>query len=262
MTPLAVLIELLGRLGARNGAAVLVTATELCGWPPEAVAAMKSQHLLAKASPARSAVCPGCERACVMPVHSLADASRGAESFIVCDKRSDINRVSVPIEQLTQSVSSADAVAGFIANCLGLRRTELRPAGEDLLNIGTATGKKRSQMLCLRADGALALVAGNSALPLAVLVGFHDGAYWIDRDVVLKLVDSATTADPRYTPSNAKREARKLNTQAMYAEWQKAYRALLKQRPNMSDVWYAKQIEKTPIAHGRDFSTIKKNMKP
>jgi hypothetical protein len=32
------------------------------------------------------------------------------------------------------------------------------------------TGKKRSQMLCLRANEALELVAGNNAVPLAELV--------------------------------------------------------------------------------------------
>jgi hypothetical protein len=35
---------------------------------------------------------------------------------------------------------------------------------------------------------------------------------------------------------------------------------LRKKRPNESDVWYSQQIAKTPIAQGRDASTIKKNM--
>jgi hypothetical protein len=46
----------------------------------------------------------------------------------------------------------------------------------------------------------------------------------------------------------------------MYATWQKAYRALLKKSPGKSDVWYSQQIAKTPIAQGRDASTIKKNL--
>ena len=51
MTPQAALIELLGRVGASQGAAVLVNDVELGQWPTEAVAAMKTQHLLAKARP-------------------------------------------------------------------------------------------------------------------------------------------------------------------------------------------------------------------
>ena len=65
MTPQAALIELLARVGARNGATVLVSAEELGQWPAAAVAAMKSQGLLAKARPAASAICPGCERECI-----------------------------------------------------------------------------------------------------------------------------------------------------------------------------------------------------
>lgn len=74
------------------------------------------------------------------------------------------------------------------------------------------------------------------------------------------MVDAATTADPRHTPSTAKRDARKIDTQATYASWQKAYKALRKKRPNESDAWYSQQIAKTPIAQGRDASTIKKHM--
>ena len=98
-------------------------------------------------------------------------------------------------------------------------------------------------------------------MPLADVISFEDGGFTLDRAVIHQMVDAATTADPRHTPSTAKREARKIDTQAMYATWQKAYRALLKKSPGKSDVWYSQQIAKTPIAQGRDASTIKKHMK-
>lgn len=107
MTPQAVLAELLERVGAKNGRAVLVSDEELNQWPAPAVAAMKAQRLLAKARPASSAICPGCERACAMPVHTLPRASGAAASFIVCDKRSDINRVPISTERLQQWCCSA-----------------------------------------------------------------------------------------------------------------------------------------------------------
>jgi chromatin remodeling complex protein RSC6 len=71
---------------------------------------------------------------------------------------------------------------------------------------------------------------------------------------------TATTGN-RYTPNNARREARKLDTEAKYASWQKAYRRLLKNRPNMSDVWYSQQIAKMDIAKGSSPETIRKNMR-
>jgi hypothetical protein len=119
MTPQDALIELLARVGARNGAAVLVSAEELSQWPAAAVAAMKSQKLLTRARPASSVVCPGCERECVMPVHTLPAGPRDpASSFIVCDKRDDINRVPVSAERQKQWRCDADAVCGFIAASL------------------------------------------------------------------------------------------------------------------------------------------------
>ena len=36
---------------------------------------------------------------------------------------------------------------------------------------------KGRQTLCLKADGALELVAGTSVIPLAELIGYQDGAY-------------------------------------------------------------------------------------
>ena len=260
MTPQATLIELLARMGAGHGAAALVSDHELSQWPGVAVATMKAQRLLAKARPASSAVCPGCERECVMPVHTLPNTSRGPASFIICDKRSDINRVPVPTARLTQWRCSADAVCEFVATSLGLRRSEKRTASTDLWNIGIATGDKRSQMLCLKADGVLALVAGNNTVPLAELIGYYDGAYSLDGAMIRQLVDAATTADNRYTPTNAKREAHKLDTQKQYLAWQKAYREWKRRRPGMTDVWYSQRIAKTDIALGRDAETIRKHM--
>ena len=153
MTPQDALIELLARVGARNGAVVLVSAEELNQWPAAAVAAMKSQKLLARARPAVSVVCPGCERECVMPVHTVRAGPRGPASFIVCDKRDDINRVSVSADRLMQWRCDADAVCGFIAASLGLRRSDQHPADAGLLNIGMASGDKRSQMLSRRFYG-------------------------------------------------------------------------------------------------------------
>jgi len=80
--------------------------------------------------------------------------------------------------------------------------------------------------------------------------------------MIRQQVDAATTADNRYTPTTARREARKLDTQAMYESWRKEYRALKKSRPKMSDVWYSRQIAKLEIAEGRDADTIRKHMKP
>lgn len=261
MTPEATLIELLERVGGSQSTAVLVTDDELGRWPSTAVAAMKAQKLITKAQPAASTICPGCERECVMPVHTLSATAGPAALFIVCDKRSDINRVQVSSESLILWRCSADSVCGFIAACLGLRSSDMHPRSDGLWEIGIATGDKRSQMLCLQAGGGLTLVVGNNKLPLAELIGFHEGSYSLDGSMVRRLVDAATTADPRYTPSAVKREARKLKTKDMHALWQKEYQKMKRDKPDKSDVWYSRQIAKMAIAHGRSAETIRKNMK-
>ncbi len=262
MTPEDALVELLDRVGALSGAAVMVSTHELNGWPAAAVSALKLHNLLRKARPAVSVVCDGCEQECSMPVHTLARASANAPamSFVVCDKRSDTSRIVIRPERLAQWRCDAQAVCGFVGDRLGLRPSTQQPSEPGLLPIGMARGHKRTQMLCLRVQGPLALVVGAGAMPLADVVGFEDGSFTVDQGVVRQLVDAATTADPRHTPSTVRREASKMDTQAKYSVWQKEYRALKKRRPNMTDVWYSEQIAKSPAGENRSASTIKKHM--
>ena len=77
---------------------------------------------------------------------------------------------------------------------------------------------------------------------MADLIDFDRGAYRLDTAAIRRFVNAATTADPHYTPSTTRREAHTRDTQARYARWHKAYRALKQRRPQMSDVWYARQI--------------------
>jgi hypothetical protein len=184
-----------------------------------------------------------------------------AASFVSCDKRDDITRVVVPAERLRQWLCGVEAMAGFVAQSLGLRPESPRKTGDGLWELGLAMGKKRSQMLCLRTKGALELVAGNNAVPLAELVRSGAEGYSVDGDAIRQLVDTATTVDSRYTPTNARRESRKLKTQALHESWRKAYRALKKSRPGKSDVWYSQQIAKMEIAEGSRAETIRKNLK-
>lgn len=260
MTPQAALIELLARVGAQGGP-VRVTAAELTQWPAPAVAALKKQKLLTRASPATSAVCPGCEDECVMPVDNRARADGTVASFIVCDKRDDTNQVRLTADQLEQWRCDVAAVCRFVAISLDLRQSAQAGSDDTLVNIGVVRGRKRTQMLALCLQHALALTAGSSTIPLADMVSFQDGSFVVDAGVVRQMVDTVPPADPRHTPTTAKRDVRKADTQAMYKDWQTAYRKLLKTKPGMTDVWYAQQIAKTAKAQGRNYSTIKKHMR-
>ena len=266
MSPEAVLIEVLDRVAGSRDHTTRISARELAGWPADAVAALKSQRLLRRSRPATSVVCPGCEQQCGMPVYTVvgAGASPGQTdrwSFIVCDKRDDINRVTVEPDRLTQWQSGPDAVCDFVADCLGLRPSGKRTGRAGLMEIGMANGRKRRQMLCLRTDGELGLVAGEGAVALAEVVDFNRGHYGLKATEIHRLVDASLTANPRYTPTQARREARKQATVARDQALQKAYRKLKRRRPGRTDTWYSLQIAKMDIAGDLNPETIRKRMK-
>ena len=218
-SPEAVLIEVLDRVAGSRDHTIRISARELAGWPVDAVAALKSQRLLRRSRPATSVVCPGCEQQCGMPVYTVVGpgASAGQTdrwSFVVCDKRSDINRVTVEPDRLTRWQSSPDAVCDFVADCLGLRPSGKRIGRAGLMEIGMANGRKRRQMLCLRADGELELVAGEGALALAEVIDFNRGHYGLKTARLRRFVDTSAMANARYTPSRTGWAARKRAIQA------------------------------------------------
>ena len=260
MTPREALLDLVARVGARDGAAVRIGETDVRQWPAEAIEALKAHRLLVRARPATAVVCPGCEADCVMPVHTIPAGPREAARFIVCDKRSDINRVALAAEHVDQWKCDAEALARFVVEQLGLRRSRHRIDDSGTRPLGLAAGDTRHQMLGLRARGDVTLVVADTAIALADLIDFARGAYRLDTAAIRHLVDAATTADPHYTPSTTRREAHTRDTQARYARWQRAYRALKQRRPQMSDVWYARQIAKQAVAAGCQADTIRRHM--
>ncbi len=192
MTPQAALIELLARVGAAQGAAVLVSEEELSQWPAVVVAAMKSQKLIAQARPAASAICPGCERECVMPVHTPPTATGSPASFIVCDKRSDINRVAVPTNRLMQWQATCALIADLVKRLLGLIDSAPTVADEKQWHIGVLKGRKHRIQVTLLAGDSLALSLAGHTLPLTDVLGVEKGAITLDKGVLIRLVDKPT----------------------------------------------------------------------
>lgn len=189
MIPEAVLRELLERMAAGQEASASITEDELSRWPNAAVAEMKTQRLLAKARPASSAVCPGCERECTMPVHVLPDAMRVPAAFIVCDKRSDINRVDVPIGRLEQWHTTGELLADVLARLLEVSRTASTAANDREWVVGTLKGRKHKSLVTLRASDGLQLSLAGHAVPLADVLTFDGNTLAVDKGALLRLID-------------------------------------------------------------------------
>lgn len=209
MTPLGVLDELLARVGAGNGAVVFVSEHELSQWPDAAVASMKAQRLLTKTRPATSAVCPGCERECVMPVHVLASAVGAPAAFVVCDKRSDINRVAVPVSHLEQWQVSCELIADLLSRLLGLSRVEGCTGDAGRWGVGIIKGAKHKSRLALVAGGGVNVSLAGHTVPLAEVLALDEGGFTLDLRELRRLVDNpAAGGDDAETPEQRRERLR------------------------------------------------------
>lgn len=248
MTPQGALIELLGRVGACRGAAVLVNDDELSQWPGAAVAVMKSQKLLTKARPASSAICLGCERDCVMPVHVLPATSDPA-AFIVCDKRSDVNRVAVPTSKLEQWQTTGELIADALARLLGVSRSTSPAADGRQWPVGLLKGKKHNSPVTLLAGDSLTLSLAGHAVPLVDVLAIEQNALALDKAALMRLADKpeGNAEDPE-----ARRERLKSRVGAEKAKSTKAFlqvvakeegisasrlKQLLAEKPAPANVW-------------------------
>ena len=214
MTPLDVLLELLKRVGANHGAAVLVSEAEVSLWPAEAVWQLKSQKLLVKASPAVSVVCLGCEQECVMPVHTLPAGSRSSESFIVCDKRDDINRVAVPISRLEQWQTSGSLIAELLTGLLDVRRPDSGDTSTGRWEVGVLKGGRGSSHIVLLADGALKLNLAGHSLALADILTIESNGFNLDKRTLIRLVDKPVSGAGDAESAAQRRERLKKRVQA------------------------------------------------
>jgi hypothetical protein len=160
MTPEQAFAELLGRIGANKGEAVLVSEEELGAWPDGAVRALKGAGLLSLASPASSVVCPGCEQECSMPVTDRIVGGGEPILFVVCDKREDLGRVPISSAKVRQWMATSLAFGNLIARLLGLRGAVSSKGPR--CEVGVLRGRRHSSQVVLIADGRLRLgVAGH-----------------------------------------------------------------------------------------------------
>lgn len=234
---------------------------QVCRWPKGAIENFQEAGWLLPVDIADTVECHGCEENCTMPVEIFTGAKGQPNcAFIACEDR-NFGRVKIPLARLQQWQLTQRQIGRWIADTLSLRFSGRLLDGGNLLELGLVRGRHRTQMLCLHVTGELVLVAGSNRIPLLYAIQLDHEALSVDADLIRQLVDNASTGDARYTPNTARREVRKLDTAALHEEWRKEYRALKNSRPNMSDVWYSKQIAKMECAHGRKPETIRRQMK-
>ena len=267
-SPETVLIDLGARLCISPNHSLRIDSRELARCAGKAVKALKAQNILRKARPARSTVCPGCERQCRMPVHRESRPPRQATGmkglaapFILCDKRGDINRVPVSTDRLTHWQTDAASLVRFIAGALSLSGSDRRPEERNELEFGMVCGRSHGRVVGLRMEDELKFVAGSSELPFSEVLRFREDSYGLEEMLIRRWLDAATDDEAPYSASRIRNEARKLDTRTRNRVCQKAYRSLKRERPGRPDVWYARQIARSGLGGGLSPETIRKRMK-
>ena len=147
---------------------------------------------------------------------------------------------------------------------------ERRDSGRDSENYFPALGLPEDCLLVVRKDALRAFALSLDQQPETVdFAGVDpiekpaDPAQLTKRQAIDKHLPGRTdtTETKKDRRSTVRRDARKLDTQAMYKQWQKAYQKAKKERPNMSDIWYSQHIAKMEIAKNRNAETIRKHMR-
>lgn len=204
MTPDEVLAELLARQGASHGTPVFIRSQELNAWPESAVQALKTSGILIPAEPAASAVCPGCELACVMPVH-VRSSDSGLDAFIVCEERRDTNRVGVLGACLEQWQASGEGLARALAQLLGIPYSG-RPGDESATQgIGLLRGGKHASHVQLQTAGRMALLLAGHSVPLIEMLRLEGSVFTLDQRALLRLVDAPVGPAGGAEPASARR---------------------------------------------------------
>jgi hypothetical protein len=264
MTENGLLELILDRVGRADSAEEIFGADETAEWPVGALKALTKAGLLRPARPAQVIECDGCERYCFKPVHvQPADGGRPARAFISCDEPEDVGRVPVALRRLEQWQATRTTLAGAVTRLLDFTKPPQEGGEGKNWTLGILKGKEHKGLVALSVEDGVSLKMAGHGIPLAEVLTLVSGKLVVDKDELLRLVDKPVVLPgaSNYKPSIARRESRKLDTQKLHTDWQKAYRSLKRERRNMSDVWYSQQIAKTDIALGRNTETIRKHMK-
>jgi len=258
-----VLFDLLAKLRAENKPILIGWETVHC-WPDNALDAFIQIGLLSSASAAQSIECSACDKCCFMDVINLPhDDPTLSRAFIVCDDadmQSQIGRVQVPLIQLQQWQSSVKQLAIVIADLLSFKDKIEFTANQPTIKLGmlkSSIGQRWVSLNC--AD--LSIVINQNSVPVDDVLYFENEQLFIDYDCINDLLNRHQLQQGKiYTPSTNKREAKKLETQAMYKDWNDAYLKILKSHPTKSKKWCSMKIAKMDIAKDKDSETIRRNL--
>ncbi len=258
-----VLKELLGYLRATDHP-VLIGWDAMQQWPKNALDKLLQAGMLTVASSAQSIECHACEKHCFMDVVTHTNTKDvSTRAFIVCedaDMQSQIGRVRISLERLQQWQSSTKQLSQVIADLLRLKDKITCQPEQPHIRIGMLKSPKGRRWITLNTSD-LTLEINQHSIQIDELLYFENEKLVLDDARINDLLNrESLRKGKQYTPSTDKREARKLETQAMHQDWNDEYLRLKIQSPNGTKTSCAYKISKMDIAKDKSAGTIRKNL--
>lgn len=258
-----VLFDLFTHLRAENQT-ILISLNTVQTWPEGALDSFLQIGLISSASAAQSIECTACDKRCFMEVINLTHNNHAMpRAFVVCDDtdmQSQIGRIQIPLEQLQQWQSSVKQISIVIASLLNLKDKTIFSSDQPIIKLGMLKSKKGRRWVTFNSSD-LSLEINQHTVPIEEVLYFEDQHLFIDLDYIDDLLTREPLSQSKtYTPSTVRREAKKLETQAMYQNWNDEYFRLKNLHPTKSKTWCSLQIAKMDIAKGKDAETIRRNL--
>ncbi len=207
------LAEVLARLGAAPGRVLAFSADELQHWPADAVSALKAHGVLRPGKPADTAVCTGCERACVMPVQQrqrVGVAGSASAAFVVCDKRDDIGRVRLAPAHMERWRVDAQTLGDALAGLLGAGTCHPLPGTAAAFRLGVVAGAVDKAPVLLRFDdqGGMRLDVAGHAVDVASVLAVRTAKLVLDIRHLARCADAPAAGAALAAETPAQRAAR------------------------------------------------------
>lgn len=251
LTDAEALAEMLSRLGVAPGRALAFSAEELAHWPADAVAALKAHGVLRPGKPGDTAVCPGCERACVMPAQQRQRAGVAAV-FVVCDRRDDIGRVPLASALLERWRVDVQTLGDALASLLGAGACYPVPGVASAFRVGAVD--KAPVQLHFGDEGRVRLEVAGHALELASVLSIRSGKLVLNTRHLCLCADAPAAGAALTAETPAQRTTRlQARKAALQQRGVKAFLAVLAEEEGVSVSMIKRILARSPSPEAPGF---------
>jgi hypothetical protein len=132
-----------------------------------------------------------------MPITVLTNQNSESSAFIVCDKRNDVSRIPISLDQAEQWQASGISLANLLSKLLELPRHFIESENSSRWELGVFRGLKHSAHIVLNLDGKPLIQTAGHNLTVSELLSFRTTKFELDQRKIIRAIDnpSITASD-------------------------------------------------------------------